>query len=337
MNHARGEAASAHGSDLDPDIRRFIRSIAAASADPSGAGELPISLERRRAEEARAPWRQGGPVMHETRDLSVPTRHGPVRIRIHRPCEGILPGLVYLHGGGWMLFSIDTHDRVMREYAVRAACCVIGVDYALAPERKFPVPLEQIVDVVHWLAQQGPTFGIDAGQLAIGGDSAGGNLSVATCLLRRDQADVPPLRAMLINYGAFTPQYSAGACRRYGGPEYMLGCEEMTGYWRNYLRSDADAADSLACPLRASLGGLPPAFFAIAECDILAEQNLELARRMEASGVPARSVVYPGASHSFIEAMSIAAVSNQALSDAAGWLGQVFAHANPGASGQGLA
>jgi acetyl esterase len=94
----------------------------------------------------------------------------------------------------------------------------------------------------------------------------------------------------------------------------------MNGYWRNYLRDDRDAEDPLACPLLAALDGLPPAFLAIAECDILAEQNIEMARRLQAAGVPTRSVVYSGASHSFIEAMSIAAVSSRALADASGWL-----------------
>lgn len=110
----------------------------------------------------------------------------------------------------------------------------------------------------------------------------------------------------------------------------MLGCEEMSGYWRNYLRNDRDAEDPLACPLLAALDGLPPAFLAIAECDILAEQNVEMARRLRESGVPTHSVVYPGASHSFIEAMSIAAVSDRALADASGWLRQLVLPAGPG-------
>jgi acetyl esterase len=337
MDHARGKVASANGNDLDPDIRRFIRTITAAVASHSAPGDPPVQLLRRWAEEARAPWRQGGPAMLETRELTVPTRHGPVRARLHSPASGILPGLVYLHGGGWTLFSIDTHDRVMREYASRAGCCVIGVDYALGPEQKYPVPLDQVVDVLNWLAEQGRALGIDTGRLAIGGDSAGANLSVAACLLRRDQASVPPLTAMLLNYGAYSAHCSADACRRYGGPEYMLGCEEMSQYWRNYMRSDEDARNPLVCPLLASLGGLPPAFLAIAECDVLAEQNIEMAARLQSAGVPTRSIVYPGASHSFIEAMSLAAVSNQALADASAWLGQFFRPAGSGTAAHGMA
>jgi acetyl esterase len=330
MDHARGQETSAGGLDLDPDVRRFIRAMAESVARHPQFNTAPLPQVRRWAEEVRAPWRRGGPTMLDTRDLTAPTRHDDVRVRIHRPAPGGLPGLVYLHGGGWTIFSIDTHDRVMREYAARAGCCVIGIDYALSPECRFPVALEQVVDVVQWLASEGEGLGIDARRLAIGGDSAGANLSLAASLVLRDLQSAPALRAMILNYGAFISRCSTEACRRFDGPEYMLGCEEMSGYWRNYLRNDQDAEDPLACPLFAALQGLPPAFLAIAECDILAEQNVEMARRLQAAGVPTQGVVYPGASHSFIEAMSIAAVSDQALADASGWLRQVLLPAGPG-------
>ena len=329
MDDARSQLGSAAGSDLDPEVRRFVSGMAVSVARYPEFNTAAYPQVRRWAEEIRAPWRRGGPVMRETRDLVAPTRHGDVRLRIHRPKFGDLPGLVYLHGGGWTLFSLDTHDRVMREYAARAGCCAIGVDYALSPEHKYPVALEQVVDAVDWLVERAAELCIDAGRLAVGGDSAGANLSVAACLVRRDRHASPPLRAMVLNYGAFTTHCSEQACRRYGGPEYMLGCEEMAGYWRNYLRSRADAEDPLACPLLADHAGLPPAFLAVAECDILAEQSIEMNRRLEAAGVPSECVVYRGASHSFLEAMSVAQVSNRALADAAAWLGNALRSDSP--------
>ncbi len=337
MDHAQGEAASADGSDLDPAIRRFIRTVIAAAGDPPADGPLSFPEQRRRAEKAREPWRQGGPAMHATQELAIPTRHGPVRARLHRPTAGTLPALMYLHGGGWTLFSIDTHDRLMREYAARADCAVVGIDYALSPEFRFPVALEQVVDALDWLAGQGEALGIDARRLAIGGDSAGANLSVAACLAQRDRGARPAVQGMLLNYGAFTAQCSADSCRRYGGPDYMLGCEEMSGYWRNYMRSEADARDPLVCPLQATLEGLPPAFLTIAECDILAEQNLEMARRLQQAIVQVESVVYPGASHSFLEAMSVAAIADRALADGSAWLAGVLRHAKSRPAGHGVA
>jgi acetyl esterase len=336
MDHVLGEAASADGSELDPGVRRFIRSTGEAMARQGDPSKATYPQLRAWAEVARAPWRQGGPQMLESRDFEAPTRHGPVRLRIHRPEQGELPGLVYLHGGGWTIFSLETHDRVMREYAARAGCCVIGVDYALSPEHKFPVALEQVVDVVSWLSEKGRELGIDARRLAVGGDSAGANLSVATCLVRREARSAPPLRGMLLNYGAFVSLCSDDACRRYGGTEYMLGCEEMSGYWRNYARADGDMQNPLVCPLLASMSGLPPAFLAIAECDILGEQGVQMAERLQSAGVAARRVVYAGASHSFIEAMSVSAISNQALTDASEWLSQVLRQPESGARPGGV-
>lgn len=321
---SKGSAGSAHGRDLDPDVRRFIQDVAASVARFPEFSTAPYPQMRRWAEEVRAPWRRGGPTMARTLDHSVPTRHGPVRIRIHAPTTGTLPALIYLHGGGWTLFSIDTHDRVMREYAARAGCTVVGIEYALSPEAKFPVPLEQILDVVQWLRGHGAEFDIDVQRLAIGGDSCGANLSVATCLRLRDSGASDLIRAMLLNYGAFAFKCSDEACRRYGGPEYMLGCEEMTQYWRNYMRNDDDARNPLVCPALARLEDLPPAYLAIAECDILGEQNLAMAQSLRAAGVPTRNVVYGGASHSFIEAMSIAAVSERALAEGSAWLRQML-------------
>lgn len=324
MSSTQGSAGSAHGQDLDPDVRRFIQGVGEAVARFPEFSTAPHPQVRRWAEEVRAPWRRGGPTMVRTLNRDVPTRHGTVRIRIHTPATGTLPALVYLHGGGWTLFSIDTHDRVMREYAARAGCTVVGIEYALSPEAKFPVPLEQILDVVQWLRARGTEFDIDGERLAIGGDSCGANLSVATCLRLRYSGAPAVIRAMLLNYGAFTFECSDEACRRYGGPEYMLGCEEMTQYWRNYMRNDDDAREPLVCPALARLEGLPPAYLAIAECDILGEQNLAMAERLRAAGVPALSVVYRGASHSFIEAMSIAAVSERALAEGSAWLRQTL-------------
>jgi acetyl esterase len=313
-----------NGLDLDPDVRQFIRTVGAGFASFPGFEQAPPSQQRKWAEEVRAPWTQGGPAMRKTWNLDVPTRHGNVRVRIHKPAAGVQPVLVYLHGGGWTVFSIDTHDRVMREYAARSGCAVLGVDYALSPERKFPTPLEQVGDVIDWVGQRGVEFEIDARKLAIGGDSAGGNLSIAACLRLRDAGKPRVISGMLLNYGAFSTETSADACARYGGPEYMLTCREMAQYWRNYQRTEADASDPLMCPLLARLEGLPPAFLTIPECDILAEQSLEMAQRLRQAGVQTTSVVYPGASHSFLEAISISSLSARALAEGSAWLARTL-------------
>jgi acetyl esterase len=171
---------------------------------------------------------------------------------------------------------------------------------------------------VEWLRREGAAQGIDGERLAIGGDSAGANLALAAALFMRDRSD-PRLRAMLFNYGAFGPE-SSSSYVRYDGPRYSLTTEEMRRFWNNYIRRPEDLEDPLAAPSRADLHGLPPAFFAIAACDILADGNRAIAERMAAAQVPAEVHVYEGATHSFLEAVSIAPLADRALDTAARWL-----------------
>ena len=306
---------------LDPGVREFINSVTGIMSEGPTEGLRSFPERRRMAEKARAPWARGGPTMHHSGNGRCATRHGYVRLRIHRPAKGSLPVLVYVHGGGWVMFSVDTHDRLMREYAARAGCAVVGVDYSYAPEARYPIALEQVIDVVRWLRNGGAeSLNVDSSRLAIGGDSAGANMTVGSCLQLRDSGNMDWLRAMVLNYGAFSTEISPRACREYGGDSFMLTCPEMGGFWKNYLRSDADAVDPLACPLLARLDGLPPAFLAIAECDVLAEQNIEMANRLRQAGVEVDSRVYARASHSFLEAVSISEVSNRAFDETTDWL-----------------
>lgn len=310
---------------LDPEIRRFVAEMKAGFSRFPDFDRLPFAEARLVAEAVRRPWREGGPAMASIDERHIATDAGDVRIRIYRPGgerDGPAPVLVYLHGGGWTLFSLDTHDRVMREYAARSGATVIGVDYALSPEAKFPKALEQTIGTVEWLHGRGSELGVDAARLAIGGDSAGGNLAVATALKLRDAGKAGVLRALLLNYAALDSECSPQAVERYGGPAFMLAGEEMRQFWLNYLAAAEEAGNPYACPARADLRGLPPAFLTIAECDLLAEQNLAFARALREAAVETQAVVYPGATHSFLEAVAIARVSARALEDGSSWLRQ---------------
>ncbi|MBN8886260.1 MAG: alpha/beta hydrolase fold domain-containing protein [Rudaea sp.] len=311
---------------LDPQIRRFVAALAQAWAQHPEVESLPVAEKRRIAEIVRTPWRQGGPAMAATQEIHLPTRHGDVRVRVHRPTESKTsqPALIYLHGGGWTMFSLDTHDRVMREFAARAGAVVVGIDYALSPEAKFPLALEQIVDVVRTLHAQAGTLGLDAARLAIGGDSAGANLSVATSLVLRDASSSPLLRGMLLIYGCYTDEISNEAAEGFGAEGNLLTAAEMAEFWHNYLVRPGDALDPLAAPLRAGLAGLPPAFLIGAQCDVLAEQSRALAAKLRSSVVNTDFVEYPGATHSFLEAVSIADVADRAIADGAAWLRTMF-------------
>jgi acetyl esterase len=316
-----GPYVSKRGADIDPDLRRFMAMTAAAYAGHPDVSALPLPEARKVFEKVREPWRAGGPVMAATRDLTVETRHGGVRARIHDPSpDRPKPALIYLHGGGWTIFSIETHDRVMREYAARAGVVVLGVDYALSPEAKFPVALEQVLDVVGWLRREAAEFGVDPARVAIGGDSAGGNLALATCLALRDQGRGAEIAALVLNYAVLDTDSTPEFHTRFGGADYMLTSEEMAQFWANYLGAPVDAENPLANPALAKFENLPPTFLAVAECDVLAGQSLAAAARLKEAGVPVECRVYAGACHSFLEAVSIAPIAGRAFDEASIWL-----------------
>jgi acetyl esterase len=327
MSNAGEAAVPGAGCDgIDPDIRRFVAIVTADYARFTGGRQLTVPEMRAVAEAVRVPWRQGGPVMRRTTEQVATTPAGPVRLRVYDPGVGAkpAPALVYLHGGGWTLFSLDTHDRVMREYAARAGVVVVGVDYALSPEARFPVALEQVVAVVRWLHAHGDTIGVDASRIALGGDSAGGNLSICAAIALRDAGEGDRVSGLLLIYPAFDPHCSPEALRRFGGPGAVLTAEEVDYFWDNYT-GGADVRDNpLAVPMRARLDGLPPMCLTIPECDVLTEQSRQMAERLRSAGVAVAFDVYPGATHSFIEAISIAPIAERAIEDGARWLRQTL-------------
>ena len=260
--------------------------------------------------------------MAETQDLTLDSGAGPLRLRIYRPLqtEQPQPALIYLHGGGFTLFSIDTHDRLMREYAAIGGFTVVGVDYPLSPEHKYPEALNRLEALMLWLKANGTALNIDPERLTLGGDSAGGNLAFAIGLRLRERGELPLVKALLANYGGFSPSFSDAAEARFGGPGSILDRAEAREYWVNYLRSPADESDPQACPLLADLSHFPPALLVVPELDLVAEHSHAMHERLQSFGVAVECRTYAGATHSFLEAMSISSVARQAIADGADFI-----------------
>lgn len=312
--------------DVDPEIRGWLNRMFAASAALGAGPHLSVVERRALAERQRAPWVRGGPAMATSEDLSIGPR--AIRARLHRPVDSPgLPVLVYLHGGGWTLFSIDTHDRLMREYAARSGCAVLGVDYSLAPEHRFPRALDDIAEAIDWLAAQGAGHGLDPARFALGGDSAGANLAVSSAVRLRDAGRPAPM-ALLLNYGAFDGDHRPSFDAYGDGERYMLTGPEMDDFWAIYLGCqdrDDPQIRPLARPLHADLAGLPPCWLCVARCDVLLDENVEMARRLGEAGVDRTLRIYDGATHSFLEAMSVSRIADRAIAEASDWLRARFA------------
>lgn len=309
--------------ELDPQIREFVAYLLDRSAELAGTDQLSYSERRRIAEEVRQPLAAGGPTIAKSRDYVVPVGTGDVKIRVINTSPGSRKAsLVYLHGGGWMMFSLDTHDRIMRELASRAGIAVVGVEYSLSPDVRYPVQLNEVQTIVRWLRANDDEVGIDGSRLVIGGDSAGANLAIASCLALRASSDLDGVLGLLLFYGVYDSRFDRNSYERYADPAYLLSRDEMRDFWECYTRSPDDYSDPLVSPLRAELSGLPPVLMIIAERDVLHDENVEMAAKLRESGVDVQSEVYQGTTHSFLEAISMADVSRRALADAADWLRQ---------------
>jgi len=292
---------------------------AAAAAYPPIRLEMPFQPQRDTNDALALLAAGGGPVMAETTDRWAFARGRRVLCRVHKPETGFpLPVLVYFHGGGWVWSSIDTHDRLAREYAAAAGVAVVSVDYALSPEAVFPQALEECAGVVRWLAANGAAWGLDTGRLLVGGDSAGGNLALATALLLRDEAG-PALRGILALYPVCDSDFSTPSYREFAAG-HVLTEEKMRFYWKSYAPDPADWRNPLAAPLHAELSGLPPVLVQLAELDVLRSEGERMAARLREAGVPTELEIFPGVLHGFLRATGTVAVARDAVAKAGRWL-----------------
>ncbi|MBU8546850.1 MULTISPECIES: alpha/beta hydrolase [Roseomonadaceae] len=308
----------------DPEMLAFNAMMEAEGAkQPPITLTLPLDTARALTEAMNIPLTEGGPVMAESADRWLPIRGRRLLCRLHRPVEGTLPVLVYLHGGGWVWNSIDTHDRLMREYAASAGCAVIGPDYAMSPEAPFPQAVEECAAVVRWVATQGAEWGLDPARIVLGGDSAGANLAMGVALLLRRTDPGLRLSGLLLNYGVFDADFETPSYREFADG-YFLTREKMRFYWDCYAPRHADRLNPVASPLRADLRGLPPCLLHVAELDVLASENLAMGDALRAAGVEVEQEVFAGTAHGFLRALNHVRAARRAAAGGGEWLRRVL-------------
>lgn len=307
----------------DPQMRAAHDAMArAAQAFPPMRLAEPFDLLRATNEALNLPLAQGGPAMTETVERWAPARGRRVLCRVHRPrTNEPLPAMVYLHGGGWVLSSIDTHDRLARQYAAAGDVAAVLVDYSLSPEARFPAAVLECAGIVRHIARHGDEWGLDASRIVLAGDSAGGNLALATALLLRDSGERALVRGILAAYPATdlrlleTPAYS--------GEEHGLSMDDMRAFRDLYLRDAADRLNPLASPLLGDCAGLPPTLIQLAELDPLRAEGEAMAKRLRAAGNSVTLGVTRGVLHGFLRLGSRVDAALAATDFAGAWLRQV--------------
>lgn len=307
---------------LDPQAQKVVDALAALRLKPfkdSTPAEARESMRSRTA--ALGPFEEVAAVT----DHRVPVAGGEITVRVYKPAGlGPHPVLVFYHGGGWVIGDLYTHDGICRSIVNAAGCAVAAVDYRLAPEFKYPVPVEDSYAGLLWVVANATRLGLDPARIAVGGDSAGGNLAAVMTLLARDRRGPRLLLQVLVypvtNYDFDTTSYRENATG------FVLTTEDMRWFWRHYLAREEQGREPLASPLLAkSLADLPPALVITAGCDPLRDEGEAYAARLRDSGVAVTLTQYPGMFHGFLRMTRILDQSRVLLDEIAGALKKALA------------
>jgi acetyl esterase len=307
---------------LDPDAAAVFAAFQAANRPPYESVSPAVARELYLA--GRPVSNPEPPELESAKPLSIPAAHGAIPARIYTPkslrkSNGLSPCLVFFHGGGWVIGDLDSHDVVCRKLAHEGELIVISVDYRLAPEHKFPAAADDAIAATKWVAGNAKTLGIDAAQILVGGDSAGGNLAAVVALAARD-GDGPKLAGQVLIYPATDFAMSHPSHRE---PETSILLTHSVIKWfsNHYLSGTTDIDNWKASPARAqTLAGLPPSYVMTAGADPLRDEGDEYAARLKQAGVAVTYRHFPGQFHGFFTMGKLLPQANIALSEIAGWL-----------------
>jgi acetyl esterase len=307
---------------LDPQMKVILDKAASAGFPPFHEMNPAQAREFLRS---RPPMGTPEPVAHID-DRRIPGPSGEIPIRVYRPDgDGPLPAVVFLHGGGWVVGDLETHDSVCRILTNLAQCVTVSVDYRLAPEHKFPAGPEDCFAATQWVAANAPSVDGDPARVAVAGTSAGATLATVVAMMARDRGG-PPLSYQVLWYPATDAAMDTQSHRDFAKDSYyILSRADMDWFWEHYRSSDRDAANPYCCPAAAKdLGGLPPALIISAEYDPLRDEAEEYAARLKRAGVSVRCSRYEGVTHGFTGMAPILEKGKLSIAEAAAALREVF-------------
>jgi acetyl esterase len=287
-------------------------------------------------------WRAQGPIraahfnvqpqpIAKVEDRAVASPDGEIPIRVFTPdAPGPLPILVHYHGGGWVIGNIDQSENLCRAMANATPCIVVSVEYRLAPETRFPGGVEDCYAATKWVAEHGVELGGDPSRLAVGGESAGGNLAAAVAIMARDRGG-PKISFQLLVYPIADYDFETGSYRE-NAEGYGLTRDTMQYFWELYLDDSTPGTHPLIAVVKSDLAGLPPALVITAECDVLRDEGIAYAEKLKAAGVPVEHAHYPGQIHGFFGVGTMMQTGDKAVKAAARSLAKALASQSATAS-----
>jgi acetyl esterase len=307
---------------LHPKVQALLAAQRLTGAPPMHT----LTPERARADMRAQVAAVSGPLAEVARieDRRVPGSGAAVPVRLYTPVGAApSPGIVYFHGGGFVIGDLETHDPLCRQIAARTGAMVCAVDYRLAPEHPFPAAADDALTAARWFLAHADELGADPDRLFVLGDSAGGTLATVTARALREQPS-PHLRGQILIY-PITDHVDAGAASYTEFADgYGLTREAMRWFMRHYAADPADATDPRVCPLRMpNLRGLPPAFVVTAEYDVLRDEGERYAERLREDGVDVTFERAAGLHHGFIRLFGILEESGQWIDRIGAWMRRI--------------
>jgi acetyl esterase len=275
--------------------------IADAFATPPFIYQLDYPAARKILDDAQAAPIDKLPIDEEW--ITVPSPVGDARVRLIKPkgAEGMLPAIVYMHGGGWVLGNAATHDRLVRELAVGAKAALAFVEYPNSPEGRYPVAIEQGYATAQWIMREGASKGLDASRMAVAGESVGGDMTAALTLMAKERGDVNFVHASMY-YPVTDAAMDTASYDEFADGPYLTR-KEMEWFWDAYTTDPDERAQITASPNQATieqLKGLPPTFLCVDEADVLRDEGEAYAAKLRLAGVPVTTVRYDGTIHDFM-------------------------------------
>ena len=303
---------------LDPQVQ-VVLDLVIKSGRPA-YNQLSPKDARQLFRDTRPASTPAPPEIGVVRDLVVDTAAAPIPVRLYRPAgaasDVALPTLVFFHGGGWVIGDLETHDVLCRQITAAAGVAVIAVDYRMAPEYKFPTAVDDAWAATRWVVANAGRLGVDPARIAVGGDSAGGNLAAVVALMARD-AGAPSIKFQALLYPVTDVGTETGSYRSFADG-YLLSRDAMKWFFDHYLKAPEDAADWRVSPLRApSLAGLPPALVVTAGFDPLRDEGEAYARALRDAGVRVDYICYGGMIHGFVPMGRLIDTGNRAVAHVA--------------------
>ena len=297
--------------------------VADAFSKPPFLYEMPPADARKVLEDAQSAPVSKLPVDEEW--ITVPSPVGDVRVRIIKPqgAAGMLPVIVYMHGGGWVLGNAATHDRLVREFAVGTRAALAFVEYPNSPEARYPVAIEQGYAAAQWITRNGASQGLDASRMAVAGESVGGNMTAALALMAKERGDVTFVQQSM--YYPVTDAAMNAASYEQSATGYYLSRKAMEWFWDAYTTDAAQRAEITASPNQATVKqvtGLPPTYLCVDEADVLRDEGEAYAAKLRSAGVPVTTVRFDGTIHDFmlLNALSETRATRAAIDQATAFL-----------------